>query len=200
MLDEAEPQKTVQYSRISRREAWLGRRVCVVLLGAWLGGIALVSLSAPAVFQADAVVLRHPLPPHAEILNKAGQDPVRELLRYHAGEANNQMFSVWGTMQIAYGVAILLLLLFFTDVGKWRLALAGSLLVLALFQKLYLIPAIADASRRFRGGGLAEEARRFQLLHGSFAAFEIVSALLGMVLLVLLFRSGGSRVRRSTVA
>jgi len=196
MLDETAQPRASRYGRISRAEAWLARRVCAVLLAAWLGGIALVAMSAPAVFEADEVVLRHPLPPHAEILKKAGQEPVRDLLRYHAGEANNQVFSLWGTMQAAYAVAILLILLFFTDAGKWRLALAGSILALALFQKLYLIPAIANASRRFRAGGLAEEGRRFQLLHGSFAAFEIVSALLGLALLVLLLRSGRSHARR----
>ncbi len=197
MDDESLQVEPKRYSRISAKEAWLGRRVCAVLLSAWLGGIALVALGAPAVFQASDVVLRQPLPAHAEIVKRAGLEPVRGLLRYHAGEANNQVFLLWGTMQIAYGAAVLFVLLFFTDAGRCRLGLAAALLALALFQKLYLIPAIADASRRFRAGGLAEAGRRFQHLHGSFAAFELVSALLALALLVLLLRSRRSGVRRS---
>jgi len=198
MLDETTDQPAVKYSRITPEGSWLARRICAALLGSWLGGIALVSLTAPAAFRAGEAVLRHPPPAHAEVLKRAGQDAVRDLLRYHAGEANNQAFALWGTMQVAYAAAVTLVLLFFTDVGAWRLSLAAALLALALFQKLYLIPAIADASRQFRAGGLAEAGRRFQLLHGSFAAFEMASALIGLALLVLLLRRGRSS-RRSRV-
>lgn len=194
-MDETAEKPALKYSRITPEGSWLARRVCAVLLSAWLGGIAVVSLSAPATFDAGAVVLRHPSPAHVAMLRIVGPDAVRDLLRYHAGEANNQMFSVWGVMQVAYGAAVLLVLVFFTDVGVWRLVLAAAMLLLALFQQLYLIPAIADASRQFRGGGLADAGRRFQMLHGSFAAFEIASALIGLALLVLLLRRGRSRRR-----
>ncbi|MEJ5368348.1 MAG: hypothetical protein WHT08_08530 [Bryobacteraceae bacterium] len=198
-MDEAADQPAVQYSRISPEASWLVRRICAVIVGAWLGGILLVALGAPAVFRAGETVFRHPSPAHAEVLKRAGQDAVRDLLRYHAGEANNQMFALWGTMQVAYGAAVALALLFFTDVGRWRLSLAAAMLVLALFQKLYLIPAIISASRQFRSGGIAEASRRFELLHSSFAAFEIALALIGLALLVLLLRGGGSRRRRVRV-
>ncbi len=198
MLDESADQPAVRYSRITPEGSWLARRICAVLLGAWLGGIVLVSLSAPAAFRADEAVLRQPPPAHAALLKTVRQDALRDLLRYHAGEANNQMFALWGTMQVTYAVAVTLVLLFFTEVGAWRLSLAAALLALALFQKLYLIPAIADASRQFRAGGLADAGRRVQLLHGSFAAFEIASALIGLTLLVLLLRRGRSS-RRSRV-
>lgn len=196
MMEETPAQSEARYSRITPEGSWIARRVCAVILAAWLGGILLVSLSAPAVFRAGEAVLRHPLPPHAEAVQRIGQERMADLLRYHAGEANNQIFALWGSMQVAYGVAALLLLLFFTNVGRWRLVLAASLLVLALFQKLYLIPAIVDASRRYRAGGWAEMGNRFQLLHGSFTAFEIASALLGLTLLVLLLRSSRSGSRR----
>lgn len=198
MLDESADQPAVKYSRITPEGSWLARRICAVLLGAWLGGIVLVSLSAPAAFRAGEAVLRQPPPAHAALLKTVGQDALRDLLRYHAGEANNQIFALWGTVQVAYAVAVTLVLLFFTNVGRWRLSLAAALLALAFFQKLYLIPAIADASRQFRAGGLADAGRRFQLLHGSFAAFEIASALIGLALLVLLLRRGRSS-RRSRV-
>ncbi|MGQ9917441.1 MAG: hypothetical protein ACUVS7_08495 [Bryobacteraceae bacterium] len=194
-MDETAEKPALKYSRITPEGSWLVRRICAVILGAWLGGILLVSLGAPAAFRADEVVLRHPPPAHAAMLKIMGPDGVRDLLRYHAGEANNQMFAVWGTMQVAYGAAVTLLLLFFTDVGRWRLSLAAGLLALALFQRLYLIPAIANASRQFRSGGLGEAGRRFQMLHGSFAAFEVASALIGLTLLVLLLRRGRSRRR-----
>lgn len=196
MTEESFEQIHPGYSRVTPAGAWIARRVCAVILSAWLGGMLLVSLSAPAVFSAGEVVLRHPLPAHADILKKAGKDAVSDLLRYHAGEANNQIFALWGTMQVIYGAAALLLLLFFTNVGKWRLALAASMLALALFQKLYLIPAIADASRRYRAGEIADLGQRFRLLHGSFATFEAVSALLGVALLVLLLRSSSRGSRR----
>jgi hypothetical protein len=199
MIEENSERPEVHYSRITPQGSWLVRRICAVLVAAWLGGMLLVSLSAPAVFGAAEVLLRHPLPAHAAAIQKIGADAMADLLRYHAGEVNNQIFALWGWMQVAYGIALVLLLLFFTNVGKWRLGLAAAMLVLALFQRLYLIPAIADTSRRFRAGGWREMGNRFQLLHGSFATFEIASALLGLTLLVLLLRSsrGGSRRRAS---
>lgn len=196
MTEDSSGQPAAQYSRITPEGSWAARRICAVLLAAWMGGILLVSLSAPAVFGAGEVVLRHPLPAHREMLKRTGPEAVADLLRYHAGEANNQIFTLWGSMQVIYGAAVVLLLLFFTNVGKRRLILAASMLALALFQKLYLIPAIVDTSRRYRAGGWVETGRRFQFLHGSFAAFEIASALLGLALLVLLLRTrSGSRRR-----
>ena len=197
MIEENSESPELKYSRITPEGSWIARRLCSLILAAWLGGILLVSLGAPAVFRAGDVVLRHPLPAHAEVIGKAGRAPVSELLRYHAGEANNQMFRVWGAMQAFYGAAVLLLLLFFTDVGKWRLILSASLLALALFQWLYLIPAIADVTRRFRAGETADAGQRFSLLHGSFAAFELASAVLGLTLLVWLLRTGRRSGRRS---
>jgi len=185
------PAPAVSYSRITPEGSWLVRRVCAVLVSAWLGGIVLVSLGAPAVFRAGEVVLRHPAPPHASMLRQIPAEQMRDFLRYHAGEANNQMFAIWGTMQVVYGAALCVLLLFFTNVGKTRLGLAGAMLLLALFMKFYLIPAVAETSRLFRAGGLADVGRRFQLLHGAFAAFEAASAILGLALLWLLL--GGSR-------
>ncbi len=194
MMDDNSAQPAVQYSRITPEGSWVARRICAVILAAWLGGILLVSLAAPAVFGAGEAVLRHPLPAHMEVLKRIGPEAMGELLRYHAGEAANQVFMLWGSMQIVYGVAVVLLLLFFTNVGKWRLVLAASMLALALFQKLHLIPAIVDTSRRYRAGGWVEAGGRFQFLHGSFVAFGIASALLGLALLVLLLRTrGGSR-------
>jgi hypothetical protein len=199
MIEENSERPEVHYSRITPQGSWLVRRICAVLVAAWLGGMLLVSLSAPAVFGAAASLLRHPLPVHAAAMQKIGVDSMVDLLRYHAGEVNNQIFALWGSLQVAYATAVLLLLLFFTNVGKWRLGLAAAMLTLAVFQKLYLIPAIADASRRWRAGGWREMGNRFQLLHGCFAAFEIALALLGLTLLVLLLRSsrGGSRRRSS---
>ncbi len=199
MIEENSSPPEAKYSRITPEGSWIARRICAVILAAWLGGILLVSLSAPAVFGAAEAVLRHPLPAHLDVLERIGPDAMADLLRYHAGEANNQVFALWGTMQVAYGAAVVLVLLFFTNVGKWRLILAASMLVLALFQRLILIPAIVDASRRYRAGGWVEAGRRFQLLHGSFAAFEIASALLGLALLVLLLytRSGSRRRARA---
>mgnify|MGYP000704715670 CR=1 FL=1 len=64
-------------------------------------------------------------------LKRIGPDAMGDLLRYHAGEANNQIFTLWGSMQVVYGAAVVLVLLFFTNVGKWRMVLAASMLMLA---------------------------------------------------------------------
>jgi len=200
MIDENSQPPVVHYSRITPEASWFVRRVCAVLVSAWLGGILLVSLGAPAVFRAGEVVLRHPAPSLTRVMGKVPEDQMRDLLRYHAGEANNQVFALWGTLQVAYGAAVLLLLVFFSNVGKLRLGLAAAMLLLALLMKLLLIPAIAETSRLFRSSGLADVGERFRLLHGAFAAFEIASAALGLALLWLLL--GGSRSssrRRSAI-
>ena len=200
MIDENSQPPAVHYSRITPEASWFVRRVCAVLVSAWLGGILLVSLGAPAVFRAGEVVLRHPAPSLARVMGKVPEDQMRHLLRYHAGEANNQVFALWGTLQVVYGAVVLLLLVFFSNVGKLRLGLAAAMLLLALLMKFLLIPATAETSRLFRSSGLADVGERFRLLHGAFAAFEIASAALGLALLWLLL--GGSRSssrRRSAI-
>lgn len=191
MSDENSQPPAPNYSRITPEASWVVRRICAVLVAAWLGGIALVSLGAPAVFHAAEIVVRHPAPALAAALERIPEGQLRDLLRYHAGEANNQVFALWGTMQVVYGAAVCLLLLFFSNVGRLRLSLAAAMLLMAAMMKLYLIPAIAETSRLFRSTGLGDAGQRFRLLHGAFAAFEIASAILGLALLWLLL--GGSR-------
>ncbi|MCX7604724.1 MAG: hypothetical protein N2036_11675 [Bryobacteraceae bacterium] len=200
MIEDITPRPAPQYSRITPEASWWIRRVCAVLISAWLGGVMLVSLAAPAVFEAGEIVIRHPAPAHAPILRSLPEDLIRDLLRYHAGEANNQVFALWGTLQVVYGAAVLLLLLFFSDVGKLRLGLAGAMLLLALLMKFFLIPAVAETSRLFRSTGIPDAGRRFQMLHGAFAAFEIASAVLGLALLWLLLAGSRSSSRRRSLS
>ncbi len=199
MTEDSSQTAAISWSRITPEGSWFARRLCAVLVSAWLGGILLVSLGAPMVFRAGEVVIRHPAPALEELIRSLPEGQLQDLLRYHAGEANNQLFALWGTLQLVYGVSVALLLLFFSDVGKLRLALSGAMLLMALLTKLFLIPAIVETSRLFRSTGLLDAGRRFQLLHGAFAAFEVALAVLGVALLWLLLAGSRAGGRRRTV-
>lgn len=185
-------------NRISLETSWLFRKIAAVVVSLWLGGIVMVSIGAPAAFQAAGEVARHPPAGLEQAWKKVDRDALRDLLRFEAGEANGRMFEAWGTLQVAYGAAALFLLLFFTSVGRLHLGLAAGLLAMALFQRFYLIPAITETGRivRAAGGSASDLADRFRYLHLAFTAFETAAGLAGLALLVLLLRQrrrSGSR-------
>jgi hypothetical protein len=178
------------YNPISSFGAVQTRRAILFILGLWFGGILLIALSAPAAFRAVDGVLAAPPPQVAHATQLLGTAEVRDLLRYQIAEANRSFFELWGTIQFALGIGVLLLLLFFSHAGKPAVGLAALMLVLAAVMKFLLIPRIAEITRRtnWNQTGSGQVADQFQVLHGGFSAFQMTLVLLGSILLFLLFR------------
>src|SRR5690349_20217708 len=99
------------------------RRFACLLLGLWLGGIAMMSLVATENFKTVDRILLEPSPAASQDLRTLGHATARMLLRWQAGEQNRRLFELWETGQIAIAMAILFVLLFGSTEGKYVLAL-----------------------------------------------------------------------------
>ena len=89
---------------ISPEASWLVRRLVAVLVSAWLGGILMVALSAPAAFQSVDFSLKSPPPSMLKAVKLLGEPAVHEILRFQVGEANRLMFETWGTVQLSWAL------------------------------------------------------------------------------------------------
>lgn len=191
--------QSASLNRIAPESSWLCRRFAAVLIGIWLGGILLVALNAPAAFRSVDSVLASPPDSIAKAVKTLGPDLTREILQFQAGESNRMMFAIWGWTQLALAGAVVVLLLFLSNVGRTALGLSVGMLLLAALMKFLLITRIADSGTLTKTSAATaptELAERLRLMYYGFTAFELVVVALGTVLLVLLLggrRSGSGR-------
>jgi hypothetical protein len=191
---------------ISPEASWFVRRLVAVLVSAWLGGILMVALSAPAAFQSVDFSLKSPPPSMLKAVKLLGEPAVHEILRFQVGEANRLMFETWGTVQLILSAAAFILLLFFSTVRRTTLGVSLIMLATAALMKFLLIPRIVETGRTLHTsapGSAAKAAESFRALHVGFSAFESAVAVLGVLLLALLLRNrrgsrSSSRNRRHT--
>jgi hypothetical protein len=172
-------------------------------LGVWLGGALVVTVGAPQSFRAIDSVMLVPPPEAAKVIQNIGPVTTRLLLRYQIAEANRLLITLWGWIQLAMGVAVLLLVLFGTSSGRLAIGFALALLIVALVTNFILAPRLGDISRDLEftpGATTQKDTDRFQLLHRGFAAFEAAAALLGAGLFITLLRSDRRRDHASTAA
>ncbi len=173
------------------------RRLCAVLVAAWLGAAMMLVLVAPAAFRSVDSALQVSPPAFIKALKLLGENTLREVLRYQVGEANRLMFESWGMVQLILSGVLCFLLLFFTTVRKTILGISAGMLVLSLAIHFLLIPRIVETGRVMYSAQGAEAARQqFGALHVAFSTFEAAVAGLGILLLVLLLRRKGGRGSR----
>ncbi|MBL0159159.1 MAG: hypothetical protein IPP47_18900 [Bryobacterales bacterium] len=191
--------QSASLNRIAPESSWLCRRVAAVLVGIWFGGILLVALAAPASLQSVDSVLTSPPQSITKAVKSLGPELTREILQFQAGEANRVMFLIWGWTQLALAGAVVILLLFLSNVGRTVLGLSFAMMLLAALIKFLVISRIAASGRLTQASvqiAPAELAERLRFMYYTFAAFELVVVVLGSVLLVLLLggrRSGSGR-------
>jgi hypothetical protein len=174
-------------STVSRRS----RRLAVFLLGIWFGGILLIGIAAPASFRSVDRVMAERQEIVGASVEKLGPVTTRDLLRYQIAEANRLLISIWGWVQFFLSASLLLLLVFLSN-AKWlSLICSGLMAALAALSNFVLIPRIVEVGRsNLKGGGGAE---RFELMHSGFTTFQVTLLLLGLVLLLSLFRRRDTR-------
>jgi hypothetical protein len=178
--------------RIGRRTAARTRRVVTFLLGIWCGGLLLVALVAPSSFMAADTVLSMPPPALETVVQYTSPDIAREVLRYQVAEVNRVVFSVWGWLQGFVALAVLLLLVFLSNVNRLTVGIAAAMTVLAGVMNFFLIPRIAVITRT--AATMAKDKATagtdmFAILHGGFAVFQLALLVMIAALLFLLFRS-----------
>jgi len=128
---------------------------------------------------ADHLLLR-PSAEASAYLKGFGRIPLTPLTHYLAGEQNRLLFESWGTVQLGLSVAFFLYLLFGTRMGKMPVFLALALVLLAVAERLVVIPGMnlvgratdfaVDPSHKVRLAGAA--------VNFGYTAAEIVKWLL----------------------
>jgi hypothetical protein len=123
------------------------RRFACFLLGLWLGGSLFMAAMTAQNFRLVDRLLANPAPAAARLIQSAGPEGARLLLRYQASEANRWYAGNWDTLQLGLAALLFFLLLFGSQEGKLNLLAAMFLLLLVLGERLLLAPEIIARSR-----------------------------------------------------
>ncbi len=133
-----------------------------------------------------------------KIIHAIGNDNVRALLRYSAGEQNRAFFEWWEFVEMGLAVALILVLI----LGLKSRLLAGltvGMLLLVLFAHFRVTVELAWLGKSLEFVHTAAEALerdQFWRLHTVYGAIEATKLLLGAVVGVILFTM---RRRRAAV-
>ena len=142
------------------------------------------------------------------LVRNIGNEPVTEIIRYQTAELNRHFTYIFGYVEVAFGVVLLVVVLFATNGHKPALALAAGMALLAIGMQFAVIPAMLEHDRAldFAGGkDLTRERATFAGSHNTYLGMEAFKLLLGCGLAgVLLYRekngSGGSTRRKRRVS
>jgi hypothetical protein len=163
------------------------RRFACLILGAWLGGAAMMSLVATQNFRTVDRILLAPHVAASQDLKTLGHESARMLFRWEAGEQNRWLFEVWETAQVALALAVFFILLFGSTETKYSLALALMMLVVVILQRFFLTPMMASLGRLidFVAPTVRSPERiKFGVLHMGYIGLEIAKVTLGLLLAV----------------
>jgi hypothetical protein len=165
-------------------------RVGTFLLGAWIGCSLFLAVLA---FENVRFAGRLPggsIPPATEIINTAGPEQARLLLRHFAWEQNRLYFTNWEKFQMPVAVMLALFLYLTTDRRLLPPILCGLMLVLVMFEYFAITPEFIYRGREadFPPGSLAFGAEaRVWLLTEVLIGAEVAKLLIGGVLASYLF-------------
>jgi len=160
------------------------RRLCALLLGAWLGASILTDVAVTQNFQAVDRFLQSPGDAGTSAqLNAIGQARERTILRRHAAEENNWIFLNWERVEFAIGGGLFLLFLVGGKPRRTTLALSLVLLGIVAAEHFLLTPAITGLGRIVDDLPATDpQYRKFWMLHGFYSGLDILKMLVGFVL------------------
>jgi hypothetical protein len=174
------------------------RRLAAALLGAWLAGMAFMTLVA--IFNlraADDVVARPPsAAAAAEAIRALGQPQAKALLRHYGSELSRSYFTAWEWAQLPLGGAVIAALYRAGRGWRWPAIVCCVLLSFVLVQRLALTPRLVELSRTVEMAptdGFSAGRAHFWNNHRLYASVETVKAAGLLVVLVHLLR----RTRRT---
>ena len=134
----------------------------------------------------------------AKMVKTLGKDNVRALLRYSAGEQNRFLFEGWEVVQMALGVALILVLIFGVK-SRLLAGLTAGMLLLVIFAHFRVTADLAWLGKNIEFTPWAAESLerdQFWRQHAVYSAIEAGKLLLGTAVGVLLFTM---RRRRTAV-
>jgi hypothetical protein len=160
-------------------------RVGAFLLGAWIGCSLFMAVLAFQNVRFAGRFAGGSIPPATEIINAAGPEPARLLLRHFAWEQNRYYFTNWELFQMPVAVILALFLYLTTDRRILPPVLCGLMLVLVMFEYFAITPEFTYRGREadFPPGslGFGAEARVWLLTEVLIGA-EGAKLLIGGVL------------------
>jgi len=159
------------------------RRMALWCLGLWSMGTLAIALVATRNFGlVDQLLDTLPNPRFAEVVNRIGSAPARELLRYLVSEVNRSLFGTWGWVQVPLGgVVVALVWPGGSRRVRWTVL---SMWVLALVLTLVLTPPIVSVGRELDFVPRTPPPpalQTFGLLHASYSIAEFLKLGLGFL-------------------
>lgn len=165
-------------------------RVGAFLLGAWLGCSLFLAVLAFQNVRLAGRLAGGSIPPATQIINAAGPEQAKLLLRHFAWEQNRFYFTNWEMFQMPVAVMLALFLYLTTDRRILPPILCCLMLVLVMFEYFAITPEFIYRGREadFPPGSLAfgAEARVWVLTEVLIGA-EAAKLLIGGVLASYLF-------------
>lgn len=165
-------------------------RVGAFVLGAWLGCSLFLAVLAFQNVRFGGRLAGGSIPPATQIINAAGPEQAKLLLRHFAWEQNRFYFTNWEMFQMPVAVMLALFLYLTTDRRILPPILCALMLVLVMFEYFAITPEFIYRGREadFPPGSLAfgAEARVWVLTEVLIGA-EAAKLLIGGVLASYLF-------------
>jgi len=176
------------------------RRLATLVLGLWLGCGVFMGWVASHNLTSIPETLTHPRREFQAEVHQLGQDRVRGLLRFQAGELNRFYFRWWEILQIGIGLGLAVILLFATTGNRLVMTLATGMLAIVVIQFLTITPQIIELGRGLDfvpPGEISKERTAFRGYHGFYSSLEIIKLLAGLGLAArLLYSSPHHRRKR----
>lgn len=178
------------------------RRLCGLLLGAWLAASIFMTWVATHNLQSVDSLLNTNSVQAQRQLRDMGHDKARVLMRFQASELNRYYFGAWEGFQIILGIVLAIALLFATNGNRLMMSLAAGMLAIVIIQKLTVTPPIIELGRGLdfaTDGQMQVERQAFWNYHNFYSAMELAKLAMGVGLAARLMVSGssGRRVRRT---
>ena len=165
-------------------------RIAAFLLGAWILGSLFMMFVATQNFRTVDRVLTSAPP---AMIQAIGNEQVRFLLRYMAGQENQLFFVTWEFAQIALS-ATLAGLLFFGIGNRVLATLAGGLFLLTAVQRFWVTPEMISLAGQLDTSALAS---RFSGLHALYGGIEVLKLLIALASACILLPNWRARSRGS---
>jgi len=174
------------------------RRIVAFLMGAWVGGSALLIWGVYQNFNAIDEIFKNPPDQVQKDTVILGPERVRELLRYSVGIENGDIFYTWEEIQIGIGL-LAAILLFLESSTRVLSTVPLAMTLLVLFLHLRISPDLSLSYRLFAFTPWTAESHQrdqFWKLHAIYEGIEFVKCLFGIVLTQILFLGPNTRYRR----
>jgi hypothetical protein len=174
------------------------QRVALVLMGAWIAGsIAMSIVATQNFFTIDRLLAESPNAAFKDAVQRLGQPPARDLLRYLSSELNRLYFEYWNFAQGLVGAIVLLLVVESPRRVRFGvMAMLGIVLVMGVMmvQIVWLGRTLDFVPREPPPPGM----QRFWMLHTAYTSLEMIKLLVGIVVTFWIARdsSGTAKVDR----